>query len=70
MDPIANPRRQESVKLDSRLLKITVLYMLAERAGVKPGMTFQVRVDPDDDPKNVLLDLTPAAQPPHAESSD
>ncbi|HME75646.1 MAG TPA: DHA2 family efflux MFS transporter permease subunit [Mycobacterium sp.] len=29
MDPVANPRSEESVKLDSRLLKITVLYMLA-----------------------------------------
>jgi MFS transporter, DHA2 family, multidrug resistance protein len=29
MDPIANPRGEESVKLDSRLQKITVLYMLA-----------------------------------------
>ena len=29
MNPIANPRSEESVKLDSRLLKITVLYMLA-----------------------------------------
>jgi hypothetical protein len=42
----------------------------AERAAVKPGMTFQVRVDPNGDPKNVLLELNPAAQPPHAESSD
>jgi hypothetical protein len=41
-----------------------------ERAAVKPGMTFEVRVDPDDDPKNVLLDLKAPAQPPHAESSD
>ncbi|MBV8294336.1 MAG: DHA2 family efflux MFS transporter permease subunit, partial [Mycobacterium sp.] len=29
VNPIANPRGEESVKLDSRLLKITVLYMLA-----------------------------------------
>ncbi len=29
MDPVANPRSEESVELDSRLLKITVLYMLA-----------------------------------------
>ena len=29
MNPIANPRSEDSVKLDSRLLKITVFYMLA-----------------------------------------
>ncbi len=30
----------------------------AERAAVRPGMTVQVRVDPDDDPENVRIDFT------------
>jgi hypothetical protein len=35
----------------------------AERAAVRPGMAVQVRVDPDDDPKNVRIDLNEPVPP-------
>jgi hypothetical protein len=35
----------------------------AERAAVQPGNTVQVRVDPDDDPKNVRIDLSQPMPP-------
>lgn len=41
----------------------------ADQAAVQPGMIVRVRVDPDDDPQNVLIDLKRAAPPPQAESS-
>jgi hypothetical protein len=47
------PGREEYVAVVKPLLG------LEQRAAVQPGATVSVRVDPDDDPKIILLDIEP-----------
>jgi hypothetical protein len=47
------PGREEYVAVVKPLLG------LEQRAAVQPGATVSVRVDPDDDPKNIRLDIEP-----------
>jgi hypothetical protein len=54
------PGREQYVTVVRKLLRPE------ERAAMQPGKTVQVRVDPDDDPKNVRIDLN-GGMPPQAD---
>ena len=52
------PGREQYVTVVRKLLRPE------ERAAVQRGETVQVRVDPDDDPKNVRIDMNAGMRPP------
>ena len=56
-----------AVHIPGREQYVTVVRKLLgpdERAAVQRGETVQVRVDPDDDPKNVRIDVNAGMRPP------